>query len=116
MSQVVDMNNPLVQAVLKALDAKGMLAKPGKAKAKPGKPKLSDEQKAANAKANEAAAEKLFESKGYKNCKARETIKTYDGWLQAGRRVKAKEKGLKIKKGGYALFHLDQTSPVATTH
>lgn len=111
MSGTIDMNNPLVAAIMKNLSEKGLLAKTGKAaKGKPGRKALSDEQKGKNAVANASAAEKLFESKGYKNCKAHDTIRSFNKWLEVGRRVKKGENGLKIKKGSYALFHVDQTS------
>lgn len=111
MSGSIDLNNPLVQQVLKTLEAKGLVKLTnGKNKGKPGRQALSDGQKAKNAAANASAAEKLFESKGYKNCKAHETIRSFNKWLEVGRRVKKGENGLKIKKGSYALFHISQTS------
>lgn len=99
------------------VELRAMLDKKNGLKArKVNKPKntLSDEQKATNAKANEAAAEAAFAKAGYKDNRARETIRTFDGWLTVGRRVKKGQKGLKIRKGGYALFHKDQTDSVVS--
>lgn len=74
--------------------------------------KLTDEQKAVNAKLNADVAVKLFEDAGYKNCVAHETIKTYDKWVEAGRRVMKGQKAIRTPKG-VALFHLDQTEAIA---
>jgi len=98
----------LLKAALAKKGAKVKTAKPA------GKSTLSDEQKAVNAKANEALAEAAFAKAGYKNNKARETIRTFGGWTQVGRKVKKGQSGLKIKKGGYALFHLDQTESLVS--
>ncbi len=101
-------------AELRALLDKKNGFKASKAAKKAGKSTLSDEQKAVNAKANEVAAEAAFAKAGYKNNKARETIRTFGGWTQVGRKVKKGQSGLKIKKGGYALFHLDQTESLVS--
>lgn len=77
-----------------------------------GRTKLSDEQKAVNAKANAEAAVKLFADAGYENCVAHETIKTYDKWVEAGRKVMKGQKSLRTPKG-VALFHLSQTEQIA---
>lgn len=77
--------------------------------------KLTDEQKAVNAKANAEAAVKMFEEAGFKNCVAHETIKTYDKWVESGRRVKKGEKALRTPKG-VALFHLDQTDEIVKSN
>ena len=90
-------------------------AKKAKGKAKPARQKLTDEQKAVNAKANAAVAEKLFQDAGYENCVAHETIRTYDKWIEAGRRVNKGEKALRTPKG-MALFHLKQTTPIAAVN
>lgn len=73
--------------------------------------KLTDDQKAINAKANAAEAEKLFKDAGFENCVAHETIKTYDKWVESGRRVRKGEKSRKTSKG-VALFHLNQTDAI----
>jgi homoserine dehydrogenase len=79
----------------------------GKAKSQP-RQKLTDEQKAANALVNADVAVKLFQEAGYENCVAHETIRTYDKWIEAGRRVMKGQKALRTPKG-MALFHLAQT-------
>ncbi len=111
---------PEMQAAVNAAVAEAIKAmKPTrKAKgAKPGRTKLTDEQKAANAKTNAIEAEALFATKGYINNVAHDTIRTYDKWIEAGRRVRKGEKSLKTKKG-VALFHVSQTSEIgeATKH
>lgn len=78
-----------------------------------GREKLTDEQKAANARINADVAEMLFKEAGYENCEAHVTIKTYDKWVESGRRVRKGEKSLRTPKG-VALFHLDQTSEIET--
>lgn len=92
-------------------------AKPPKAKKAKGtkREKLTDDQKALNAKANAEAAVKLFEDAGFKDCRAHETIKTYDKWVEGGRRVKKGEKATRTARG-VALFHLDQTSEIVKSN
>ncbi len=84
-------------------------------KAGPARVKLTDEQKAVNAKLNATVAEKLFQDAGYENCVAHETIRTYDKWVEAGRRVTKGQKALRTPKG-MALFHMDQTAPIAAAN
>lgn len=110
-------NAALVAAITAAMS--GVLATNGTKKAKGrkgrgrsnGRVKLSDEQKQQNAAKNAAEAEELFKAKGYTDCRANETIKTYKKWIESGRKVKAGEKSLKTS-AGYPLFHLAQTEPV----
>jgi hypothetical protein len=111
MEMNVEMQTAIAAAVAEALAN----AKPKKAKGKkaaPARQKLTDEQKAANAVLNATVAEKLFSDAGFKNCVARETIRTYDKWVEVGRRVMKGQKALRTPKG-MALFHLDQTQPIA---
>lgn len=95
----------LIQASKPKRKAKGKDAAAGRAK-------LTDEQKALNAKANATVAEKMFADAGYENCVAHETIRTYNKWVEAGRRVRKGEKSLRTPKG-MALFHLNQTDAIA---
>lgn len=97
-----------VQEGTTAKKAKGRRGRKGQ-----GRVKLSDEQKAKNAASNAAEAEALFKSKGYADCRANITIKTYKGWVEAGRKVKVGEKSLKHPTRGYPLFHISQTEEVA---
>lgn len=108
------MTNAEMQTAIAAAIAAAIGNKPKKAKKAKGQPrqKLTDEQKAANAKVNATVAEKLFQDAGYENCVAHETIRTYDKWIEAGRRVKKGQKALRTPKG-MALFHLDQTDAIA---
>lgn len=105
--------------VLAAINAAVAALKPAKKvkgkQAKPAGQKLTDEQKAVNAKQNATVAEKLFSDAGFKNNVAHETIRTYDKWLEVGRRVNKGQKALRTPKG-MALFHLDMTSPVAAVN
>lgn len=77
--------------------------------------KLTEEQKAVNAQANAAAAEKMFTDAGFKDCQAHVTIKTYGKWEEAGRRVKKGEKALR-NGNGPALFHLSQTEEIVKSN
>ena len=104
----------IAAAVQAAQPAKQSRGKGKKVKGNP-RTKLSDEQKAVNAKANADSAVKMFQDAGYENCVAHETIRTYDKWIDAGRRVTKGQKALRTPKG-MALFHLDQTSPIAAAN
>jgi len=109
-----EMNTAIAAAVALALAAQKPARKAkGKSKgAAKGREKLTDEQKAANAKVNADVAVKLFQDAGYENCVAHETIRTYDKWIEAGRRVRKGEKSLRTPKG-MALFHMSQTDSIA---
>ena len=100
-----------VAAAVAAAMAKQPTRKAKGAKKAKGQPrqKLTDEQKAVNAAVNANVAVKLFQDAGYENCVAHETIKTYDKWVEGGRRVRKGEKALRTPKG-MALFHISQTS------
>jgi len=113
MEMNVEMQTAIAAAVAAALAKKP--ARKAKGAAKPARQKLTDEQKAVNATLNAQVAEKLFSDAGYENCKAHETIRTYDKWVEAGRRVNKGEKSLRTPKG-MALFHLKQTSPLAAVN
>ena len=110
----MNLNAEMIAAIAAAVqDAKPQRKAKGTKKAK-GQPrqKLTDEQKVVNAKANAAVAEKLFQDAGYENCVAHETIRTYDKWVEVGRRVMKGQKALRTPKG-VALFHLNQTEAIA---
>lgn len=104
-------------AVAAAVSQMGVTGKASKAKGRKGRGrgrgrvKSDDATLQANAQRNAKEAEELFKSKGFENCVANETIKTYKRWLEAGRKVKVGEKSLKTS-AGYPLFHLSQTEPV----
>lgn len=110
----MELNAEMIQAIAAAVAAanppKKARGKSAKG-AKPGRQKLTDEQKAVNATQNAAVAEKLFSDAGFKNCVAHETIRTYDKWVEAGRRVMKGQKSLRTPKG-MALFHVSQTSAI----
>jgi hypothetical protein len=76
---------------------------------------LTDEQKTANAAENAKVAEAAFEKAGFKDNRANVTIKTYKGWMEAGRKVKPGEKSLKHPTKGYPLFHVSQTDELVAT-
>lgn len=109
----IQMQTAIAAAVALAL-ANQKQPKVKKAKGKK-REKLTDEQKAVNAKVNAEVAVKLFEDAGFKNCVAHETIKTYDKWVEGGRRVRKGEKALRTPKG-MALFHLDQTDEIVKSN
>ena len=116
MEMNAEMQTAIAAAVAAALaDKAKKRTKGAKGAAKPARQKLTDEQKAVNAKANAAEAEKLFSDAGFKNNVAHETIRTYDKWIEVGRRVNKGEKSLRTPKG-MALFHLLQTSPIAAVN
>jgi len=110
----MNLNADMIAAIAAAVAAAQPQRKAKGAKKAKGQPrqKLTDEQKAVNAKANATVAEKLFSDAGFENCVAHETIRTYDKWVEAGRRVVKGQKALRTPKG-MALFHLDQTQPIA---
>ena len=99
-------------AMAKQAPNKGRKAKRAKGEARQ---KLTDEQKAANARINADVAEMLFKEAGFENCEAHVTIKTYDKWVESGRRVRKGEKSLRTPKG-VALFHLSQTDEIAKSN
>ena len=108
-------NAQMIAAIAAALQSPN-LTKPKVRKAKGQKRvKLTDEQKAVNAKANAEVAEKMFAEAGFKDCQAHVTIKTYDKWVESGRRVKKGEKALRTPKG-VALFHLSQTDEIVKSN
>ena len=108
----MELNAEVIAAIAAAVAA----AKPqrkvkAKGDTKPGRQKLTDEQKVANAAVNATVAEKLFSDAGFKDCKAHVTIMTYDKWVENGRRVMKGQKALRTPKG-MALFHIEQTSVI----
>lgn len=111
----MELNNEMLAAIAAAVKAAQPQRKAKKAGAKPGRQKLTDEQKAVNAAVNAQVAEKLFSDAGFKDCKAHVTIMTYDKWIENGRRVKKGQKALRTPKG-MALFHRDQTEEIAKAH
>jgi len=111
------MNQAELAAAVATAVAAAMAKQPGrktkKAKGEaPKRQKLTDEQKAANARINADVAEMLFKEAGFENCEAHVTIKTYDKWVESGRRVRKGEKSIRTPKG-VALFHLSQTDEIA---
>ena len=113
---MTQLNAELLAAIAQIVGAKAP-RKTRKAKGQ-GRTKLTDEQKAVNAKVNAEVAVKMFQDAGYENCVAHETIKTYGdavkgtGWLGVGRKVMKGQKAIRTPKG-VALFHLDQTEAIA---
>lgn len=100
----------LAQMVADAVAA----AKPKRKQAageKKARPKLTEEQKAANRAKNDAEAAKMFTAKGYKDVKPRVNVLTYDKWIENGRRVRKGEKSIKV--GAFSLFHQSQTDAIA---
>lgn len=85
--------------------------KKGKGRKGRGRVKSDDATLQANAARNAKEAEDLFKSKGFEDCRANETILTYNKWLAKGRKVRPNEKSLKTS-AGYPLFHISQTDPV----
>lgn len=81
-----------------------------KARGKPGaKPKTDEEKAKARAK-TDVEAVKVFEKAGYKDVQPRVNVRTYQKWLEAGRRVRKGEKSTKV--GSFPLFHIDQTDEI----
>ena len=109
----MELNAEMLAAINAAVAALKPAKKTKAAKGAPkGRQKLTDEQKAVNAKVNATVAEKLFQDAGYENCVAHDTIRTYDKWIEVGRRVKKGQKAIRTPKG-MALFHLEQTDLIA---
>lgn len=96
----------LTQAVATALTAKGGK---GKTKEKKARPPMTEEQKAANRAKVDAETIVNFTAQGYKDVRPRENVRTYDKWIENGRRVRRGEKSTKC--GSWPLFHYDQTDP-----
>lgn len=99
----------IAQAVALALQT---TAKPKKAKAAKagGRTPLTDEQRAANRAKTDAATVANFGAKGYVDVQPRVNVKTYNKWVESGRRVKKGEKSTIC--GSFPLFHVAQTEPI----
>lgn len=107
-----------IAEMTKAAIAEALANAPRRSKG-PGRTKLSEEQLTVNAAKNSDSAVKLFESLGYKNCVAHETLKSGNRWIAAGRiPVKGKGQKLPSRNGqGYTLWHLDDTKAMESkTH
>jgi len=98
-------------AAIVGANGKSNGSKKGKGKKGRGRVKSDDATLQANAAKNAKEAEELFKSKGFEDCRANETILTYNKWLAKGRKVKEGEKSLKTS-AGYPLFHITQTAEV----
>lgn len=106
-----------IQELVEALKALGITpgnrpqkAKGGrKVKAKGrGRQKLTEAEKAVFMARNDAECVATFEAAGYKDVRPRETVLTYDKWIELkARRVRKGEKGLRV--GPFNLFHESQT-------
>lgn len=106
------MSEQLTPELLAAITAAVAAAKGGKkAKGeKKGRKLLTEEQKDANRAKVDAQTVAAFEKLGYKNVKPRENVRTFNKWIENGRRVKKGEKS--VKCGSWPLFHFDQTETV----
>lgn len=98
----------VAMAVTAALEARKS-TKQAKGQKKGRKP-LTDEEKAKNRAKVDAETIKNFKAAGFADVKPRENVRTYNKWIEVGRRVKKGEKS--VKCGSFPLFHLDQTEPM----
>lgn len=96
----------LVKALGPALNGRTVV-KARKGKGRKASGKLSDADKAAYMAANDAECVKVFEKAGFKDVQPRVNVLTYNKWIEKGRKVKAKEKSVRVNN--FALFHIDQT-------
>ena len=68
--------------------------------------------KAGKGKADiEDATVKAFRRGGYGEVKPRQDVRTYNLWLEAGRKVKEGERSTKVRS--LRLFHISQTDPIS---
>ncbi len=101
----------IAQAVQLAMAAQPTKKAKGKAKtAKPGKEPLTEEQKQAKRGLLDAATVANFKAKGYVDVQPRVNVKTYNKWVESGRRVRKGEKATIC--GSFPLFHVAQTEPL----
>lgn len=103
--------NPEIMALIAAAVAEAVKNQPKKAKGKKeGRKLLTQEQKDANRNKLDLQTVAAFEKLGYKNVKPRENVRTFNKWIENGRRVKKGEKS--VKCGTWPLFHESQTEPL----
>ena len=103
----------LMKALAAALGVATVSTKKGKSKKAKGSQKLTEAEKADYRASNNAEAVKLFTAKGAVGLtpdNVRESVMTYDKWLDQGRRVRKGEKSTKV--GAFSLFHKDQTAEI----
>jgi hypothetical protein len=74
---------------------------------KTGRKLLTEEEKTEKRAKIDAQTVTAFEKQGYKDIKPRENVRTFNKWIENGRRVKKGEKSTKC--GSWPLFHYDQT-------
>lgn len=105
----------LLDKQVKAAQKTAVKPKKGK-KAKGGRQKMSDAEKALFIAQNDAECVKVFTKAGYKDVKPRVNVLTYGkvkedgtktGWLGQGRIVRKGERSLRV--GPFNLFHISQT-------
>ncbi len=101
----------IAEGVQEALKAAKPQRKTKQAKSGGRKPMTEDEKAARRAKTDVETVTK-FTAAGYTNVVPRETVRTYNKWIEVGRMVKKGQKS--IKCGSFPLFHLDQTDPIGT--
>lgn len=104
-------DSQLTPELLAAITAAVVAAKGKRAKGeKKGRKLLTEEQKDERRAKVDAQTVAAFEKLGYKNVVPRENVRTFNKWIENGRRVKKGEKS--VKCGSWPLFHFDQTEPV----
>lgn len=79
-----------------------------------GRKPMTDDEKAARRAAVDVETTTKFTAAGFKDVKPRETVRTYNKWIEVGRMVKKGQKS--IKCGSFPLFHIEQTDVIGTQH
>lgn len=115
MTQVTVDAADLAKMIADAVAASRPQRKTKDAKAKTGGRKpMTDDEKAARRTAVDVETTTKFTAAGFTNVVPRETVRTYNKWIEVGRMVNKGQKS--IKCGSFPLFHLDQTSAIVTKH
>jgi len=105
----VQMTKEELVALIAAAVAASKPAKKAKGEKPPRKLKTEEEKQASRDKTDQATLAN-FKAKGYKDIQPRINIKTFNKWIESGRRVKKGEKATIC--GSFALFHVEQTEAI----
>jgi hypothetical protein len=108
-AELADAIAQAVALAMAAQPAKKARTKAGKT-VKAGKPPLTEEEKQAKRDLLDAATFANFKAKGYVDIQPRINVKTFNRWIESGRRVKRGEKATIC--GSFPLFHVAQTEPL----
>lgn len=105
----VQMTKEELVALIAAAVAAAKPTKTAKGEKAPKKLKTEEEKQASRDK-TDAATLANFKAKGYQDVQPRINVKTFNKWIEVGRRVKRGEKSTIC--GSFALFHVEQTEAI----